>query len=111
MTARSANGDREMSALLNTLLAANNYNLYYGLSLACVILTVICAFFVIIVVMIQPGNSNGISALDGTSDTFYGKNKSKTVESKLKKLTVICIAIMTVLMIAFYLIAILLPVS
>ena len=75
--------------------------------LVCVILSVICAVFIIIVVMIQPGNSNGISALDGTSDTFYGKNKSKTVESKLRKLTVVCLVIMTVLMVAFYLIKLL----
>lgn len=84
-----------------------SYELYYGLSLACLILSVICAVFIIIVVMLQPGNSNGISALDGTSDTFYGKNKSKTVESKLKKLTVVCVVVMTVLMIAFYLISML----
>lgn len=75
--------------------------------LVCVILSVICAVFIIIVVMIQPGNSNGISALDGTSDTFYGKNKSKTVESKLRKLTVVCLVIMTILMVAFYLIKLL----
>lgn len=75
--------------------------------MVCVILSVICAVFIIIVVMIQPGNSNGISALDGTSDTFYGKNKSKTVESKLRKLTVVCLVIMTILMVAFYLIKLL----
>lgn len=98
-----------MSTLLNSILAASesngfNYDLYNISLLVCVILSVICAVFIIIVVMIQPGNSNGISALDGTSDTFYGKNKSKTVESKLRKLTVVCLVIMTVLMIAFYLI-------
>lgn len=98
-----------MSAILNCLLTSGDfsYNLYYGLSLACLILSVICAVFIIIVVMLQPGNSSGISALDGTSDTFYGKNKSKTVESKLRKLTVICVIVMTVLMIAFYLISML----
>lgn len=101
--------ENEMSAILNVLATSENFvfDLYKGLSLACVILSVICAVFVIIVVMIQPGNSNGISALDGSSDTFYGKNKSKTVESKLKKLTVICITLMTIFMIAFYLISIL----
>lgn len=100
-----------MSTILNCIMASTSgnfsYGLYYGLSLACLILSVICAIFIIIVVMLQPGNSNGISALDGTSDTFYGKNKSKTVESKLKKLTVVCVVVMTVLMIAFYLISVL----
>lgn len=91
-----------MEAILANLLF--NYNVYFGLSLACVILSVLCAIFVTIVVMMQSGNSNGVSALGGASDTFYGKNKSKTVESKLKKLTVICIIVMTVLLIAFYII-------
>ncbi len=91
-----------MEAVLANLLF--EYGIYFGLSLACVILSVLCAIFITIVVMMQSGNSNGVSALGGSSDTFYGKNKSKTVESKLKKLTVICIVVMTVLLIAFYII-------
>ncbi len=97
-----------MSAVLNNLLAS--FELYQALSIVCVVLSTLCALFIIVVVMIQPGNSNGISALSGSSDTFYGKNKSKTVESKLRRLTVICLVIMIVLMIAFYLIQILLNV-
>ncbi|MDY4187418.1 MAG: preprotein translocase subunit SecG [Candidatus Borkfalkiaceae bacterium] len=91
-----------MEAILANLLF--NYDVYMILSRVCVILSVLCAGFVTIVVMIQSGNSNGVSALGGSSDTFYGKNKSKTVESKLRRLTVICIAIMTVLLIAYYII-------
>lgn len=91
-----------MEAILANLLF--NYDVYMILSRICVILSVLCAGFVTIVVMIQSGNSNGVSALGGSSDTFYGKNKSKTVESKLRRLTVICIAIMTVLLIAYYII-------
>lgn len=92
-----------MEAVLANLLF--NYDvLYIWLSRVCVILSVLCALFVTVVVMIQSGNSNGVSALGGSSDTFYGKNKSKTVESKLRRLTVVCIAVMTVLLIAFYII-------
>ncbi len=91
-----------MEAILANLLF--NYDVYMILSRICVILSVLCAGFVTIVVMIQSGNSNGVSALGGSSDTFYGKNKSKTVESKLRRLTVTCIAIMTVLLIAYYII-------
>lgn len=97
-----------MSAVLSNLLAS--FELYKALSIVCVVLATLCALFIIVVVMIQPGNSNGISALSGSSDTFYGKNKSKTVESKLKRLTVICLIVMIVLMIAFYLIQILMNV-
>lgn len=50
----------------------------------------------------QPGNSNGIGAVNGQSETFYGKNKNKTLESKMKKLTVISVVILVICMIAFY---------
>lgn len=99
-----------MQYLLNTLLAVDSYALYSTLSIICVALSALCALFLIIVVMIQPGNSSGVSALGGATDTFYGKNKSKTIESKLRRLTVVCLVILTVLMIAFYLIQVLLVV-
>ncbi len=92
-----------MEFLLNNLLALS-YEAYQVLSVICIALSIICAIFVIIVVMMQPGNSNGIEAISGSSDTFYGKNKSKTIESKLRILTVISVAILIVLMVAFYLI-------
>ncbi|MBQ7408472.1 MAG: preprotein translocase subunit SecG [Clostridia bacterium] len=101
-----------MESLLNSLLAITvSYNLYHGLLLSALILSFVSAVFLIIVVMIQPGNSSGLDALNGSSDTFYGKNKSKTIESKLKKLTVICVAIVVVLMVLFYLIQVLLQVG
>lgn len=98
-----------MKHLLGNLLVT--FELYRAISLVCLILGVLCAIFLIIVVMMQSGNSNGIDALSGSSDTFYGKNKSKTIESKLKKLTVICVILLVVFMIAFYLIQLLLPVT
>jgi preprotein translocase subunit SecG len=58
----------------------------------------------------QPSNSNGIGAISGHSETFYGKNKSKTLESKMKKLTVIAICVLIVCMICFYIVS-LLPVA
>lgn len=94
-----------MKHLLGNLLVT--FELYRAISLVCLILGVLCAIFLIIVVMMQSGNSNGIDALSGSSDTFYGKNKSKTIESKLKKLTVICVILLVVFMIAFYLIQLL----
>ncbi len=98
-----------MEQLLNNLLVS--FELYQAVSVACIVLSVLCAIFIVIVVMMQPGNSNGINALNGSSDTFYGKNKSKTIESKLKILTVICVFLLVVLMIGFYLIQMLLKVG
>ena len=95
--------------MLNNILAISN-ELYMALSLICVILSVIAAIFVIIVVIMQPGNSDGIGAIGGHSETFYGKNKSKTLESKMKKLTVIAICVLVACMICFYIVS-LLPVA
>ncbi len=89
--------------MLSNLLV-DTYTLYQIISVTCIALAVLCALFIIIVVMMQSGNSNGIDALNGSSDTFYGKNKSKTIESKLKVITVVCVVLLVVLMIAFYLI-------
>ena len=77
--------------MLNLL--AINTELYLVLSTICLVLSIIAAIFVIIVVIMQPGNSNGIGAVSGSSETFYGKNKGKTLESKMKKLTVISVIV------------------
>ena len=87
--------------MLNNILAISN-ELYITLSVICVILSVIAAVFVIIVVIMQPGNSDGIGAIGGHSETFYGKNKSKTLESKMRRLTIIAISVVFGCMIAFY---------
>ena len=84
-------------------LMALNHEFYKIASLVCIILAAVCAIFITIVVLMQSGNSEGVSALGGQSDTFYGKNKSKTLEHKLKILTGICIGIIAVLMIGYFL--------
>lgn len=96
--------------MLTNLLAVP-YGLYAGLSIGTIVVALLCAIFVIIVVLIQPGNSNGISALGSNAETFYNKDKGKTLESKLRKLTYICIAVMAVLMVAFLLIQVFLKVA
>ncbi len=86
------------------LLASNIGGIYEAFPTIRVILLVImllCALFIIAVVMLQPGNSSGVSALGGTTETFLSKNKGKTTESKLKKLTIVCAVIFTVFAIIF----------
>jgi preprotein translocase subunit SecG len=90
--------------MLNLL--AFSSELYITLSIICLVLSIISAVFVIIVVIMQPGNSSGIGAVTGSSETFYGKNKGKSLESKMKKLTVVAVVIMAVCMIVFYILSI-----
>ena len=94
-----------MNGLMYNMLADNIGGLWAIFPILKIIILVVmalCAVFIIFVVLIQPGNSSGISALGGTSETFFEKNKSKTFESKMKKLTAVCFAILGVLSIAFY---------
>ena len=86
--------------MLNNLLAMN-WILMEAICIPLVVIATLLALFLIIVIMIQPSNSNGISALGGQQETFYGKNKGKTLESKLRKLTVISMIILAVFMCAF----------
>ncbi len=67
----------------------------------------VCALFIIIVVLFQPGNSSGISALGGQTETFLEKNKGKTFDYKMKRLTVIAAIIFAVICIVFAIMALL----
>lgn len=69
------------------------------------VIMALCAIFLILVILFQPGNSTGISALGGQTETFLGKNKSKTFEHRMKVLTVITAIVFAVLCIVFAIVA------
>ena len=72
------------------------------LSVTMIILMAISALTAIILVLLQPSNSSGIDALGGSSETFFGKNKGKSIEAKMKKWTIICLIVLVVFSIVFY---------
>ena len=54
------------------------------------ILTVIFAIYCIaltVVVLMQEGKSQGLGAIAGAADTYWGKNKGRTMEGGLVKAT------------------------
>ncbi|MDR3318699.1 MAG: preprotein translocase subunit SecG [Clostridiales bacterium] len=63
---------------------------------------VVLSVFMIAVVLFQPGGSDGLGAISGTSDTFFGKNKGKTTEGALKRLTIIAAVSLVVIAILFF---------
>ncbi len=77
------------------------FELFNALSIIFIILSILAAIFVIVVVIMQPSNSDGINAISGHSETFYGKNKSKSLESKMRKLTIVAISVLAFCMIAY----------
>lgn len=79
---------------------------YYIVSTTLIVLMAIAALVAIVLVLMQPSNSTGIDALGGSSETFFGKNKGKSIEAKMKKWTWICLAVLVLLSIAFYILQI-----
>ena len=95
-----------MSMMYMLMASGGFWNVWHGwLKYIALAVMAVCAIFVILVVMFQPGNSSGIGALGGQTETFLGKNKSKTFEHRMKKLTVISSIVFAVLCIAFAIVA------
>lgn len=94
-----------MMYLMNLLAPTTSDSLYYVyliVSVILIVLMLVAAVAAIIMVLMQPANSDGINALSGSSDTFFGKNKGKSIEAKLKKATGICLTVLGVLAVVFY---------
>lgn len=95
-----------MDFLMNMLAAGPFWNAWHGwIKYILLAIMAVCAIFIICVVMFQPGNSSGVGALGGQSETFLTKNKGKTFEHKMKVLTIISAVIFVVLCIVFAIIA------
>jgi len=59
------------------------------LKLVLSIVQVLLSLFLIVVVLLQSGKRAGLSgAISGGAETFFGKNKARTLDSKLSKATV-----------------------
>ena len=95
-----------IASLLAPLPSAAVYNTYRIVSLVFLILMFVAALAAIVLVMFTPGNSQGIDALSGSSETFYGKNKGRSTESLLKRLTVACLVVLAVLAVVFFILQI-----
>ena len=51
-----------------------------------VIFMIIC-FILTVVILLQEGKSAGLGAISGAADTYWGKNKGRSMEGMLVKLT------------------------
>ncbi len=61
------------------------------------IILIIISLVLIIAVLMQEGNKQGLGAIGGAAETFMGKNKSKSYEGKLLKITKIGAAVFVVI--------------
>ena len=91
------------------LLMATAADVYNGFSIAFMILMVLSSIAMIIVVLLQRGDaSNNMSAITGGSDTFFGRNKSRSIDGKFKLATIIIAASILVFSILFFVFQVLL---
>lgn len=73
---------------------------------------VVLSVAMVIVVMCQPSNSDGMGAISGqSSETFYSKNKAKSLQGMMKRLTIILGICLFVISILFFITIIIYPVG
>ncbi len=96
--------------MLNLLIAMGDpqYITYVVLTTIAIVAMFLASLAAIILVLLQQSNSEGIQGITGSSETFFGKNKGQSIESKLKKWSWICLAVLAVIAIAFYIVTIIL---
>ena len=73
---------------------------YVRLVMMCLMVAVGIAL--VIVIMFQPSSSSGMGALTGQRDTFYAKDKSKSLESVMKRVTIALGIVEGVLAVLFF---------
>lgn len=61
------------------------------------IVFIIVSIVLAVVVLMQEGKGGGISALSGVADTYWSKNKGRSLEGMLIKITAILAALYMVL--------------
>ena len=61
------------------------------------IVFVILCVAMIALVLLQEGQSAGLGAISGAAESYWGKNKGRSMEGKLEKFTKICAVVIFVL--------------
>lgn len=85
------------------------FTLYMVLSISCLVIIFLTALVAIILVLFQKSNSDGIQGITASSETFFGKNRGKSIDSQLKKWTWICLIVLGVLSVIVYIVNLLVP--
>lgn len=76
------------------------------MNIALTVILLLAAVFLVVVVLIQSGKSDSLSGAitGGSSETFFGKNKSQSRDKLLDKLTAIVAAVFVVLVLIVYIV-------
>ena len=58
---------------------------------------IILSIIITVVILMQEGKSAGLGAIAGAADTYWGKNKGRSMEGKLVKFTKILVALFIII--------------
>ena len=57
------------------------------------IILIIDAIALTIIVLMQEGRSQGLGAIAGAAETYWGKNKGRSMEGMLEKVTIVLVVL------------------
>lgn len=58
---------------------------------------IVLSIAITVVILMQEGKSAGLGAIAGAADTYWGKNKGRSMEGMLVKITRICVILFLVI--------------
>ncbi|MBQ8624669.1 MAG: preprotein translocase subunit SecG [Agathobacter sp.] len=61
------------------------------------IVFIIISLVITVVILMQEGKQAGLGAIAGAADTYWGKNKGRSMEGMLVKITRICVILFILL--------------
>ena len=61
------------------------------------VIFIIVSLILTVVILMQEGKSAGLGAIAGAADTYWGKNKGRSMEGLLVKITTLCVVLFIVL--------------
>ena len=67
------------------------------LKIVLTVVYIIVSIALVILVLMQEGKSAGLGAISGAADTYWGKNKGRSMEGLLVKITRVCVVLFLLL--------------
>ncbi len=61
------------------------------------VLYIIVCIAIVVVVLMQEGKNSGLGAVSGAADTYWSKNKGRSTEGKMVKITTVLGALFIIL--------------
>ncbi|MDD2213221.1 MAG: preprotein translocase subunit SecG [Oscillospiraceae bacterium] len=73
-----------------------------ALAIVLAVLDVLLCIVLVTLVIMQEGNSEGLGSIAGGADTFFGHNKGRAIDGKLKRITTILAIVFVLMTIVLY---------